>query len=188
MRTERDDGRLGGWLPHRHVYGRGGLALFLWFAGWSVSGSVPEPIPGSSVCRQLVDASTWDYLTGVACPPVGFSDELGYEPVLVRMPWGWRFTKPAWADGRCSGPLRGVSRSLNVEPACRTHDYGYDLVRFGMGSRPDADSLLYRDMMSACAEQSSMTRGGCRAVAHWTRTVLEVGDATGFDPEPRRAE
>jgi hypothetical protein len=132
----------------------------------------------------MSEASTLDYLTGVACPPDGFAGVLGYDPILVRTPYGWRYTKPTELDGRCSGPLHALGATLDFEPVCRTHDYGYDLVRFGAGNRHDADEVLYRDMLTVCSLRDSVSGGGCRAVARWSRTVLELGDATGFDPDP----
>jgi hypothetical protein len=123
--TERRTGRH---LHHVRFVG-GGVALAFWFAGWSVSGPVPEPTPGSATCRVMANATAEDYLTGVACPPVGFRDLLGYDPVLVSTPWGWRYTRPERADGRCSGPLGAVEGVMRFDTACRTHDYGYDLVR-----------------------------------------------------------
>ena len=58
-------------------------------------------------------------------------------------------------------------------------------MRFGQlkRNRRDADVLLFRDMMIACAGRDALAIGGCYAIAHWTRAVLELGDATGFDPE-----
>jgi len=184
MRTQTRGAEVDRRHRHRILYARGGLFLFVWFAGWSVTGTTPAAPLGASTCRPSADATTQEYLTGVACPPAGFPELLGYDPVLVHTAWGWRYARPAWADGRCSGPLHNVGGTLRVETACRTHDYGYDLVRFGVGIRAEADELLYRDMMSICAAWDSVTASGCRAVARWTRTVLEVGDATGFDPEP----
>ena len=60
---------------------RGAFLLFVWFAGWSVTASVPEPILGSATCRELPGATTQEYLTGVACPPEGFEGRFGYNPV-----------------------------------------------------------------------------------------------------------
>jgi hypothetical protein len=184
MRTETRNRKADRRHGHRALYVRGGLFLFVWFAGWSVTGSAPAAPLGSPTCIPRSAATTRDYLTGVVCPPAGFRELLGYDPILVHTAPGWRYTKPAWADGRCSGPLHNVGRTLELETACRTHDYGYDLVRFGVGIRAEADELLYRDMMTICSARGSLTASGCRAVARWTRTVLEVGDATGFDPEP----
>jgi hypothetical protein len=160
------------------------VALVLWFGGWSLSGSAPRPTPGSAGCRPTWNATTEDLLTGVACPPDGFEDAFGYEPVLLRTPQGWRYTKPEEVDGACSGPLRGLHDAWGFETACRTHDYGYDLVRFGVGNRAQADDLLYRDMMTLCSDWNGLSGGVCRAVTHWAKSALDLGDVTGFDPEP----
>ncbi|HYU58710.1 MAG TPA: hypothetical protein VEO00_11770, partial [Actinomycetota bacterium] len=77
--------------PRYTMYG--GVALFVWFAGWSVSGPAPAPTPGSAVCTRAVKATTVAYLTGSACPPPGFASAFGYEPDLVRTPSGWRYTR-----------------------------------------------------------------------------------------------
>jgi hypothetical protein len=167
----------------RMISVRGGAALVVWFAGWSLSGRAPDPTPGTPTCREVSDATTQAYLIGVACPPAGFGDALGYEPVLVRTRAGWRYTRPSDADGRCSGPLGGLGRTLELALACRAHDYGYDLVRFGVGDRSDADELLYRDMMTICFARGPLDGGACRCLAHWTKAVLQLGDVTGFDPE-----
>jgi hypothetical protein len=63
---------------------RGGAALVVWFVGWTLSGPAPDPTPGTPTCREASAATTEDYLTGVVCPPSGFSDALGYEPALER--------------------------------------------------------------------------------------------------------
>ena len=163
---------------------RVGVALFIVFAGWSMSGRATAETSGASRCHQVPEAGTVDYLTGIACPPDGFARTMGYEPVLVETPYGWRYTKPAFAGGECSGPLADTGPFWDFSEACRAHDYGYDLVRFGVGDRAEADALLFRDMMVGCSAQRTLGGDGCRAIAHWTATTLDVGDATGFDPEP----
>lgn len=168
----------------RVVATRAGAALIVWFVGWSLSGPAPEPTPGASLCRGMSEGTTEAYLTGLACPPIGFSETFGYEPVLVKTPAGWRFTRPPEADGRCNGPLGGLDDTMGFVSACRAHDYGYDLVRFGMGVRAEADELLYRDMMTICFERGPLAGGACRCLAHWTKTVLQIGDVTGMDPAP----
>jgi hypothetical protein len=141
--------------------------------------------PGSARCAMDLDAATIDYLVGSACPPPGFAETLGYEPVLMNTAEGWRFTRPAWADGRCNGPIRNEGPFWDFELACRTHDYGYDLVRLGVGDRAEADALLYADMLRSCERQRLVGGEACRALADWTRTTLQAGDALGFDPEPQ---
>ena len=152
--------------------------------GWSISGRVGAETPGSDTCVPSSAATAEEYLTGEACPPQGFAVRLGYEPVLVSTAYGWRYTKPGWAGGFCSPPLTDHGPFWDFETACRTHDYGYDLVRFGVGDRAMADRLLYRDMTATCATTEVFGGTACRAMARWASTVLRIGDATGFDPEP----
>ena len=179
-------------IEHRHPYVRVlslgcGAALFVFFLGWSLSGPAPARTPGFRVCREASKGTTEAFITGQACPPSGFSDALGYEPRLVKTPAGWRYTRPVEADGRCNGPLGGFAEP-EFEKACQAHDYGYDLVRFGVGVRAEADELLYRDMMTICFQRGPLVGGACRCLAHWTKTVLEVGDVAGMDPNPLRAD
>lgn len=163
-----------------------GLVVLFGFVAWSVSGKVEAEVPGTATCTPHGAASAMEYLTGDACPPESFADTMGYEPVLVHTPYGWRYAKPGWAGGFCSPPLTDHGPFWDFETACRTHDYGYDLVRFGAGDRATSDRLLYRDMMSTCRTANVLEEAACTAMARWARTVLRVGDATGFDPEPLR--
>ncbi len=160
-----------------------GLVAVSAFLIWSVSGTVAAGALGSPVCHPTERVGTVAYLAGDACPPADFAATMGYEPVLVRTSYGWRYEKPAWAGGACSGPLSNQGMFWEFGHACRTHDYGYDLVRFGVGDRNRADALFYTDMMASCRGQSVTGIPGCRAIARWAHTVLVVGDATGFDPE-----
>jgi hypothetical protein len=151
---------------------------------WSISGRVEAEMPGSDTCVPHSTATAEEYLTGDACPPDGFADTLGYEPVLMLTEYGWRYTKPGWAGGFCSPPLTDHGPFWDFESACRTHDYGYDLVRFGVGDRAAADRLLYRDMTATCMATDVFGGTACRAMARWANAALRVGDVTGFDPEP----
>lgn len=140
--------------------------------------------PGTNRCATDAEATTIDYLVGSACPPPGFAERIGYEPVLVRSAEGWRFTRPSSAEGHCNGPIRNEGPFWDFAIACQTHDYGYDLVRFGVGDRAEADALLYGDMLRSCEGQWLVGSEACRALADWARTTLRAGDALGFDPEP----
>jgi hypothetical protein len=157
-----------------------GLVAVTTFLVWSVSGHVAADVPGSPACAVREEATTVEYLTGQACPPAGFAETMGYEPVLVQTSYGWRYTKPAWAGGSCSGPLADRGPFWNFTTSCDTHDYGYDLVRFGVGDRAKADGQFYRDMMSSCRGRGP----ACKALAEWARFALTVGDSVGMDPEP----
>jgi hypothetical protein len=176
----RAEGR--SWPASRTV--RLGILALLGFLLWSVSGRVAASEPGTPTCKVKGKASTVEYLVGDACPPNQFAETIGYQPVLVETPFGWRYEKPRWAGGECSGPLADRGWYWDFGAACRTHDYGYDLVRFGVGNRPQADDLLYRDMVASCGANAPLGMVACRATARWAHLVLEIGDATGFDPEP----
>jgi len=145
----------------------------------AVEGDEPR---GARVCRVDPAARTNEFLLGIACPPDGFEAALGYRPVLRRTVAGWRYLKPASAGGGCSGPIDDTGAFWDFADACRTHDYGYDLVRLGVGSRPDADRLLYLDMLASCADRSVAAAFGCRALARWTRVTLDVGESLRMDP------
>jgi hypothetical protein len=147
--------------------------------GWSVSGDVAAASPGSATCAVRADASAIEYLTGVACPPAGFSRVLGYEPVLVRTQSGWRFVRP---DGECSGPLADRGPFWDFADACGTHDYGYDLVRFGVGDRSATDALFRDDLLRTCAGEG-LGEAPCKALAEWAYAGLRIGEANGFSPE-----
>ena len=149
----------------------------------SAVGSVPAAMPGEIACRVIPDASPIQYATGVACPPEGFANVIGYEPVLVRTPAGWRYVRPASADGGCSGPLSDRGPFWDFGDACRAHDYGYDLVRFGVGDRAEADDLLYRDMKRACVANRALGHQACKALADSAHAALWVGEVSpGFEP------
>ncbi|MEW6059073.1 MAG: phospholipase A2 [Actinomycetota bacterium] len=184
MKTERAIGRS---ARHRSRLAsmpvRLGIFAFLGFVLWSVSGSAAADVRGAHTCRVLTKAATIEYLVGEACPPEGFAETMGYEPIIVATPYGWRYEKPAWAGGNCSVPVGDRGLFWSFGSPCRTHDYGYDLVRFGVGNRPQADDLFYRDMVATCGDNAPFGELACRASAKWVHLALQVGDATGFDPE-----
>lgn len=150
------------------------------FVGWSVKGSAGSAVQGSPSCVERDDAAAVEYLTGAVCPPEGFSDALGYEPVLIETAAGWRFVRP---DAECSGPLADRGPFWDFANACGAHDYGYDLVRFGTGDRPATDSLFYDDMLRECSLEG-LGKAPCKALAEWAYAALRIGDGNGFDPEP----
>lgn len=149
----------------------------------SMTAAVAVTAPGSPRCVHADAADTADYLTGRICPPEGFAEAFGYDPLLVRTPYGWRYTKPASIGGSCSGPIHEHGPFWDFGAACRMHDYGYDLVRLGLAERPAADRLLYRDMKASCMETEAVRRPACKVLADAANAVLTVGDATGFDVE-----
>ncbi|HEU4356114.1 MAG TPA: hypothetical protein VFT27_11040 [Actinomycetota bacterium] len=173
--------RIGAGHARRHAVAILGVGAFAFVLLRSMTAAVAGTEPGSPRCVHARAASTTDYMTGRVCPPGGFAAALGYEPMLVRTPYGWRYTKPAFAGGSCSGPIREHGPFWDFGAACRMHDYGYDLVRFGVAERPDADRLLYRDMKASCLEIGLVERPACKVLADTSNAVLTVGDVTGFD-------
>ena len=151
----------------------------------SAASASPSAVPGAPVCREDTRATTGEYLTGIACPPEGFGEMLGYTPQLEYTPAGWRYTRPAASDGGCSGPLADAGPFWDFGAQCRMHDYGFDLVRFGVGSRMDADAQLYRDMKASCASESRIGRPACKTVADSAHAVLWIGGVSpGMEPAP----
>ncbi|SRR6266542_806486 len=98
-------------------------------------------------------------------------------------PYGWRYTRSRFAEGGCSGPRQDVGPFWDFRIARQAHDYGYDLVRFGVASRRHADALLCHDMMSSCGLRAPIPGGA--PVADSTHSVLEIGDVPPeFEPHP----
>lgn len=97
--------------------------------------------------------------SGEASIPHDFASVMGYEPQLE----DGRYVRP---DGKCSLPLPGGAGPF--EPACRAHDLGYDLLRYGErtghgsdpGLRAAIDRRFHLDMLHTC------DRSRCRALAH----------------------
>lgn len=137
---------------------------------------------GAPRCRAMPEARTMDYEAGLACPPDDFVRLMGYEPVLMKAENGWRYTKPAWADGHCSGPVSNTGPFWDFTLACQAHDYGYDLIRFGVGDRGEADRLLYQDMLASCEGQGGLGGAGCRTIAASARSMLRVGEVMETGP------
>lgn len=90
--------------------------------------------------------------------PADFEDLLGYRPAVE----SGTLSRP---DGTCSTPF-GLGPP-SFESACRTHDLGYDLLRYaeakdgrlGAWARFELDRRLYQDLVRRCRT------AGCRATA-----------------------
>ncbi|WP_245569691.1 hypothetical protein [Gordonia shandongensis] len=99
--------------------------------------------------------------------PDRFRARTGYTPVVLD-------GRPAAPHGDCSSPVPLPSR---FENACRAHDFGYDLLRYGAATgrpagdwaRPALDAMLVDDMHAACAGDA-----GCDTAAEAARTALSV--------------
>src|SRR5919106_635773 len=76
-----------------------------------------------------------------------------------------RYLRPAWADGECS-VIPDTGPYWDATWPCQTHDYGYDLVRFGVADRVEVDDLLLDDLHSNCGRMDdAVGRVSCGAVA-----------------------
>lgn len=101
--------------------------------------------------------------------PAGFATAMGYSPV----------TEPGFTSeevlvdplGDCSSP---VPLPASFETACRTHDLGYDLLRYardtgeelGPDARRELDTMLARHLRAACESESTRGDIACYPAAH----------------------
>jgi hypothetical protein len=93
-----------------------------------------------------------DLLTGAVPPPEGFAEVMGYSPVMVENEWGVRMRDPY---GDCSAP-GGIGPDGEFKAVCKTHDYGYDLLRYfdrvgaplGPEARKAADAVFRADLFA----------------------------------------
>jgi hypothetical protein len=154
---------------------------------WAFARTSAATDAGASRCVPRDHARIEDYLTGEVCPPEGFAQALGYEPQLVRTSYGWRYVKPGSADAQCSGPLPDAGPAWNFGAACATHDYGYDLLRFGFAGRDEVDALFYGDMFAECESSSLVAQPMCRALARAGKTGLDIGRAGLFPVSASKA-
>ncbi|WP_109472399.1 hypothetical protein [Ornithinimicrobium cavernae] len=76
-----------------------------------------EETPAAAAVRALTSGTAAEALAAV---PEDFAQVRGYQPVLED-------GQLVRADGSCSSP---VPLPAGFEPACRQHDYGYDLLRY----------------------------------------------------------
>ena len=118
-------------------------------AGHSLAATTPTDTIFHRVVEEVVSGNVTEV-------PEGFEAVMGYSPMLEN----GRLVKP---DGECSSPVSPPE----FANACRVHDFGYDLLRYGertgRGSSPDLrgliDAQFRRDMLAACDGV------GCRLLA-----------------------
>ena len=81
------------------------------------------------------------------------------------------------SDGECSGPTGDTGRSFNFRNPCKTHDLGYDLMRFFDSAGPsgqirkDVDSLFFLDLKIHCDSRAFLIKPTC---ASWERTYYQA--------------
>jgi peptidoglycan/LPS O-acetylase OafA/YrhL len=105
----------------------------------------------------------------LAAVPADFATVMGYTPVPVPMADGTlRLAKP---NGACSVP--GGGAPFGFQPACKVHDYGYDLLRHahttGQQLTPEArrqlDAMFAHDLQARCqAAGHGLAGAGCNLV------------------------
>lgn len=116
--------------------------------------------------------------------PAGFATTMGYRPVVEHLRDGWFPTNPT---GSCSSPITLPAR---FEPLCRTHDFGYDLLRYaeqighplGGWARLALDTMLVDRMRSSCVDS------GCVAAAYLAKAGLGINTWRQHDGPPARGE
>ena len=102
----------------------------------------------------------------LAILPRGFHQQFGYRPVVVD-------GRPVDPDGDCSSPVPLPTRFV---PLCRSHDFGYDLLRYADASGHPAAPWARRalDDMLTGAMHDSCTNPLCHAAAVSSGAALTV--------------
>lgn len=146
---------------------------------------MPTPVPGNPgklpvgpdfgpiqpACTVSGSPKMADYLTGRACPPEGFP----YQPQIVEVAGGLRMTDP---KGTCSsGSLPATTGDYDFSAACRTHDYGYDLLRYldlSGGPRRAVDLFFLKDMQLDCADRVEEAKEHCLTAASLAHRAIKT--------------
>jgi hypothetical protein len=130
------------------------MALGLWPATAAATTAQPGMAPTESADRATPIGAAVTALTGprptdaVAHLPADFEAKMGYRPQVVA-------GMPIDPEGACSSPIPLPDR---FEPLCKTHDFGYDLLRLAdKDGRPLAgwarislDTMLAERMHQVC--------------------------------------
>jgi hypothetical protein len=120
-----------------------------------------------------------DYLTGAIPPPADFAKVMGYEPRRVETAHGTRMQDPL---GSASAP-GGIGPTKEFDPAAKTHDYGYDLLRYygekgqplPAEARKAADSVFREDLFNYANDQKGFfDRWKYRGWAQIYATAVEL--------------
>ena len=139
------------------------------------SGAVAKVSTGERDAGQLMR----DYLTGAIPPPADFEKVMGYTPRRVETAHGTRMQDPF---GSASAP-GGIGPTKEFDPAAKTHDYGYDLLRYygrtGQPLPPEArkaaDSVFRQDLFNYANDQGGFfDRWKYRGWAQVYATAVEL--------------
>lgn len=136
---------------------------------------LPTEDPAAAEVIRLMLAG--DGARAIAAVPADFATRMGYQPVLE----GADASNP---DGGCSSP---VPMPTAFEPLCRTHDLGYDMLRYadrighplGAWARLGLDTALVTRMREAC--HNPLCTGG----AELARVGLAVNTWNEGDGPPK---
>ncbi|OZC45160.1 hypothetical protein CH289_24865 [Rhodococcus sp. RS1C4] len=130
--------------------------------------SAPRRTAATVAIEALVDD---DATAAIGAIPIGFENEY-YRPTLE----DGRAVAP---DGDCSSP---VPLPTDFESACKAHDLGYDLLRFGAAhgapASPDArtrlDAALSTSMDDACdGRLGTWSRASCFVMSDIASTAVD---------------
>jgi hypothetical protein len=129
-----------------------------------------------------------DYLTGAIPPPADFEKVMGYKPFSIQTQHGTRMQDP---HGSASAPGK-IGPDKEFDPAAKTHDYGYDLLRYydrkgtplGPDARKAADKLFREDLFHYANDQKGFVdRFKYRAWAQIYATAVELNSRVqGYGP------
>jgi len=154
------------------------------------SSFVPSPRPGAPLspinpdsdvlaerCPPQQYATIAEYLTGASAPPNCFP----YQPDIEDTEAGRRALDP-FSDG-CSGRSWEDDLFFDRNDACSTHDYGYDLIRFGVDTfgESNVDNYFYQDMIADCEARVRFFEDVCLDSAGAYRAGVRFGSARPGD-------
>jgi hypothetical protein len=129
-----------------------------------------------------------EYLTGARPPPADFEKVMGYKPFAIQTKHGQRMQDP---HGAASAPGK-IGPDKEFDPAAKTHDYGYDLLRYyerkgtplDPQARKAADALFRKDLFHFANDQKGLgSRVKYRAWAQVYATAVELNSRRqGYGP------
>jgi hypothetical protein len=120
-----------------------------------------------------------EYLTGARPPPADFEQVMGYKPYAIQTKHGQRMQDPF---GDASAPGK-IGPDKEFDPAAKTHDYGYDLLRYydrkgtplAPEARKAADAQFREDLFDYANDQKGMVdRWKFRTWAQIYATAVEL--------------
>jgi len=122
----------------------------------------------------------------VASIPEDYVSVMGYRPEVIEINNALSLAKPI---GTCSSPVHLV---FDMEPTCKGHDLGYDLLRYaaaigaplGVWARPLIDDWWFANMHQRCESvHSGLTVLACHGQVLATEAVINVNTwREGYGP------